>query len=186
MIAPKCACRGHTQGESACAEKSRQRPGPFAVGAERRVLSCSCRSWSFACHLTSAACPSPVSISDDVTRIEHLQTMPLGELLFRPFNEHVAPVFELVSWVTWQLAGRRLSHAPRHSQRRRSSRSCCALRLWRVWSAGRRARRRPPCAGLPSSVFRRSTSRRSGGTRPAASPGPCWRPCSPGYVSCDQ
>jgi membrane protein YdbS with pleckstrin-like domain len=54
----------------------------------------------------------PSLFSDDVTRVEHLQTMPLGKLLFRPFNEHVAPVFELVSWVTWQVAGRRLSHAP--------------------------------------------------------------------------
>jgi hypothetical protein len=54
----------------------------------------------------------PSLFSDDVTRIERLQTMPLGTLLFRPFNEHIAPVFELVSWVTWQLAGRRLTHAP--------------------------------------------------------------------------
>ena len=54
----------------------------------------------------------PSLFSDDVTRVEHLQTMPLGNMLFRPFNEHVAPVFELVSWVTWQLAGRRLTHAP--------------------------------------------------------------------------
>ena len=54
----------------------------------------------------------PSLFSDDVTRIERLQTMPLGNLLFRPFNEHIAPVFELVSWVTWQLAGRRLAPAP--------------------------------------------------------------------------
>jgi hypothetical protein len=61
-------------------------------------------------HLGRLAEPS--LFSDDVTRIEHLQAMPLVTMLFRPFNEHVAPVFELVSWVTWQLAGRRLTHAP--------------------------------------------------------------------------
>jgi hypothetical protein len=54
----------------------------------------------------------PSLFSDDVTRVEHLQTTSLSKMLFRPFNEHVAPVFELVSWVTWQLAGRRLTHAP--------------------------------------------------------------------------
>jgi hypothetical protein len=54
----------------------------------------------------------PSLFSDDVGRIAQLQTMPIRTLLFRPFNEHVAPVFELVSWVTWQLAGRRLTHAP--------------------------------------------------------------------------
>jgi hypothetical protein len=48
---------------------------------------------------------------DDVIRIADLQTRPLNALLFRPFNEHVAPLFELVSWTTWQLAGRVLSRA---------------------------------------------------------------------------
>jgi hypothetical protein len=61
-------------------------------------------------HLGRLSAPS--LFSDDVTRIADLQTTPLGNLLFRPFNEHVAPLFELVSWVTWQLAGRRLTHAP--------------------------------------------------------------------------
>ena len=53
----------------------------------------------------------PSLFSDDVVRIADLQTKPLTALLFRPFNEHVAPVFELVSWTTWQLAGRLLSNA---------------------------------------------------------------------------
>jgi len=53
----------------------------------------------------------PSLFSDDVVRIADLQTKPLSALLLRPFNEHVAPVFELVSWMTWQLAGRRLSNA---------------------------------------------------------------------------
>jgi hypothetical protein len=53
----------------------------------------------------------PTLFSDDVIRIADLQTKPLGDLLFRPFNEHVAPIFEAVSWITWQLAGHRLAHA---------------------------------------------------------------------------
>jgi hypothetical protein len=53
----------------------------------------------------------PSLFSDDVIRIADLQTRPLARLLFRPFNEHVAPIFEAVSWVTWRLAGQRLSYA---------------------------------------------------------------------------
>jgi hypothetical protein len=48
---------------------------------------------------------------DDVVRIADLQTRPLTDLLVRPFNEHVAPFFELVSWTTWQLAARKVSRA---------------------------------------------------------------------------
>lgn len=50
--------------------------------------------------------------ADDVARIADLQTRPLGAMLFRPFNEHIAPLFEGVSWLTWQLVGRRLANAP--------------------------------------------------------------------------
>jgi hypothetical protein len=32
--------------------------------------------------------------------------------VLRPFNEHIAPLFELVSIATWSLSGRRLVHAP--------------------------------------------------------------------------
>src|SRR6516162_9940815 len=45
----------------------------------------------------------PSLFSDDVTRIAELQTTPLSSLILRPFNEHVAPLFDVVSWVTWQL-----------------------------------------------------------------------------------
>jgi hypothetical protein len=44
----------------------------------------------------------PSLFTDDVTRIRDLQTRPLGQLLFRPIQEHMAPLFELVSWATWQ------------------------------------------------------------------------------------
>ena len=61
-------------------------------------------------HLGRLSAPS--LFSDDVTRVTLLQTSPVRSLLFRPFNEHMAPAFEVVSWVTWQLAGRRLAAAP--------------------------------------------------------------------------
>lgn len=54
----------------------------------------------------------PSLYSDDVVRVAQLQVMPLRAMLFRPFNEHLAPLFEAVSWTTWQLAGQRLVAAP--------------------------------------------------------------------------
>ncbi|MFO0891902.1 MAG: hypothetical protein U0790_22550 [Isosphaeraceae bacterium] len=54
----------------------------------------------------------PSFFSDDVTRIAQLQTSSLQALLFQPFNEHIAPLFQLTSWTTWQLAGRHLPDAP--------------------------------------------------------------------------
>ena len=45
----------------------------------------------------------PSIYSDDVTRIEQLQTIgSLCALLFIPFNEHIAPIFQAVSWVAWR------------------------------------------------------------------------------------
>ena len=54
----------------------------------------------------------PSIYADDIARVADLQMQPLASLLFRPFNEHMAPFFETISWATWQAAGRRLSHAP--------------------------------------------------------------------------
>ncbi|MFO0951129.1 MAG: hypothetical protein U0835_08255 [Isosphaeraceae bacterium] len=54
----------------------------------------------------------PSLYADDVVRVEQLQTLPFGRLLFLPFNEHLAPLFQVVSWVTWHLAGRTLANAP--------------------------------------------------------------------------
>jgi hypothetical protein len=53
----------------------------------------------------------PSLYSDDVVRVAQLQTSPLRVLLFRPVNEHMAPVFETLSWATWNAAGRRLTNA---------------------------------------------------------------------------
>jgi hypothetical protein len=55
----------------------------------------------------------PSLVGDDVQRVEDLQAQPLRKLWFRPFNEHMAPIFETVSWVAWRLAGRRLVAVPR-------------------------------------------------------------------------
>jgi hypothetical protein len=54
----------------------------------------------------------PSIYSDDVFRIADLQMMRLGAMMVRPINEHMAPLFELVSWTTWNVAGRRLTAAP--------------------------------------------------------------------------
>ena len=60
----------------------------------------------------SARMRFPSLYADDVVRIEQLQTTPLRSLLFLPFNEHMAPLFQAVSWITWQIAGRSLARAP--------------------------------------------------------------------------
>ena len=54
----------------------------------------------------------PSLYTDDVTRIAQLRMSPLDRLLFLPFNEHMAPLFQFVSWLTWLLADERLARAP--------------------------------------------------------------------------
>jgi hypothetical protein len=54
----------------------------------------------------------PSLYTDDVRRIEDLQTRPLAKLLFRPIQEHMAPFFEMVSWFVWTLAGHQVSSCP--------------------------------------------------------------------------
>lgn len=70
--------------------------------------------------LVAAACAGPhlalraarpSLYSDDVARIEMLQTLGPGKLLGRPFNEHLAPGFDLVTLAAWQAAGERLASA---------------------------------------------------------------------------
>jgi hypothetical protein len=89
--------------------------GPIRLSRWRRraMLALLAASFVAIClypHIVRLARPS--IFSDDVLRIEEVQTMRLGQLLSRPFNEHFAPLFDLVTWVTWQVAGRRLSRAP--------------------------------------------------------------------------
>ena len=54
----------------------------------------------------------PSLYSDDVQRVVDLQTNPLHSLWFRPFNQHMAPFFETISWLAWRAAGRDLTRAP--------------------------------------------------------------------------
>jgi hypothetical protein len=49
---------------------------------------------------------------DDVVRIAQLQMYPLRAILFLPFNEHMAPAFQTISWLAWRAAGHRLAEAP--------------------------------------------------------------------------
>jgi hypothetical protein len=54
----------------------------------------------------------PTLLGDDVTRVVDLIDHPLRQLLFRPFGEHVAPSFELVTWLTWQAIHHDIRLAP--------------------------------------------------------------------------
>jgi hypothetical protein len=54
----------------------------------------------------------PTVVGDDVARIGEVAALPFRELVLRPFSEHIAPLFQLVSWSTWQLIGRDIRLAP--------------------------------------------------------------------------
>ena len=54
----------------------------------------------------------PTILGDDITRIVDLVKYPFREHLFLPFAEHIAPLFQLVSWVTWELIGHDVRLAP--------------------------------------------------------------------------
>ena len=54
----------------------------------------------------------PSLYTDDVVRIADLRSGPLSARLFRPFNEHMAPLFETVSWLAWRGCGRRIQAIP--------------------------------------------------------------------------
>jgi hypothetical protein len=54
----------------------------------------------------------PSVFYDDINRITWLQTTSLRSSLLIPFNEHLAPLFQIVTWSIWQVAGHRLAHMP--------------------------------------------------------------------------
>jgi len=91
--------------------------GPIAIESPRRrraatialilVVLAACL-WPWLPHLIR----EPSLLGDDTKRVEDLQLAPLSALWLRPFNEHLAPLFETVSWVAWAAAGRRLAAAP--------------------------------------------------------------------------
>ena len=55
-------------------------------------------------HLGSTRSPS--LFDDDLIRVGALRRGVFPAALFQPFNEHLAPLFELVSWLGWWAAGR--------------------------------------------------------------------------------
>ena len=55
---------------------------------------------------------SPTILGDDVIRIVDLIKLPFREHLFLHFAEHIAPLFQLVSWSTWQIIGHDVRLAP--------------------------------------------------------------------------
>jgi len=50
----------------------------------------------------------PSLFDDDLTRVGGLRRFAFPAALFRPFNEHLAPLFELVGWLAWWGSGRRV------------------------------------------------------------------------------
>jgi hypothetical protein len=54
----------------------------------------------------------PSLFHDDFMRAGSLRNSSLGEALFRPFNEHMAPLFETVSYLAWLGAGRQIQVLP--------------------------------------------------------------------------
>lgn len=58
-------------------------------------------------HLPRLAHPS--IFGDDVPRVAALQTQTLWEVASTPFNEHMSPLFDAVTWAGWRLAGRDLT-----------------------------------------------------------------------------
>ena len=86
--------------------------GPGRAGAKALSIALAVLFVSLCLLPHAARLRFPSLVGDDVLRVENLQAHPLRMLWFRPFNEHMAPIFETVSWVTWRLAGRRLAAAP--------------------------------------------------------------------------
>jgi hypothetical protein len=54
----------------------------------------------------------PSLFDDDFQRVGSLRRLTLGEALFRPFNEHMAPLFETISWLAWQSANHDVLNLP--------------------------------------------------------------------------
>ena len=50
----------------------------------------------------------PSLFDDDFARVGDFRRSDLSSSLFRPFNEHLAPLFEFVSWLAWWGAARRV------------------------------------------------------------------------------
>ena len=54
----------------------------------------------------------PTILGDDVIRIVDLINLPFDKHLLKPFGDHLAPGFQLVSWLTWEAIGHDIRLAP--------------------------------------------------------------------------
>ena len=54
----------------------------------------------------------PTLLGDDIARLVHLERLSFVDHLFVPFGNHIVPLFQLVSWLTWQLVGHDIRQAP--------------------------------------------------------------------------
>ncbi|MGO9462970.1 MAG: acyltransferase family protein [Isosphaeraceae bacterium] len=54
----------------------------------------------------------PTLLGDDITRLVHLIRLSFVDHLFQPFSDHITPLCQLVSWLTWQIIGHDVRWAP--------------------------------------------------------------------------
>lgn len=54
----------------------------------------------------------PSLYADDIVRVAFTRNLPVSRTLFLPFNEHMAPLFDLVTRSVWALTDGRLVQAP--------------------------------------------------------------------------
>ena len=94
------------------------RPGMESSSSQRRAMARLSACASSVLFVVVVTVPlirrllHPTILGDDVTRIVDLVTFPFREHLFLPFAEHIAPLFQLVSKVTWELIGHDVRLAP--------------------------------------------------------------------------
>jgi hypothetical protein len=93
----------------------------------------------------------PSVLWDDVTRVIDLQTLSLPERMMRPFNEHLAPMFELVTAATWECTGHRLTNVPLAFTL--ASYVPYVLSLGMLWVLSRREWGSPTVAGVAVALF---------------------------------
>ncbi len=54
----------------------------------------------------------PTLLGDDITRVVDLIKFPFLKHLLMPYGDHSAPLFQLVSWLSWEISGHDIRLAP--------------------------------------------------------------------------